>query len=107
MRIGKAGSSISGSPSEIARPYCKPEQPPPATKKTMNGSTISLSLNKIVETDKDGYIVLKKHTYTSIDGIFACGDVCDAKYRQAITAAGLGCAAAISAERWLAEQTAS
>ena len=38
-------SSISGSPSEIARPYCKPEQPPPATKKTMNGSTISLSLN--------------------------------------------------------------
>lgn len=58
-------------------------------------------LNKIVETDKDGYIVLKKHTCTSIDGIFACGDVCDAKYRQAITAAGTGCMAAIDCITWL------
>jgi thioredoxin reductase (NADPH) len=50
---------------------------------------------------KNGYIVHKKHTMTSIPGIFAAGDVVDYRYRQAITAAGEGCQAALDAEKWL------
>lgn len=52
-----------------------------------------------------GYLQVKSpSTYTNIEGVFAAGDVCDPVYRQAITAAGLGCAAAIDAERWLEAQ---
>jgi thioredoxin reductase (NADPH) len=57
-----------------------------------------------LETDPDGYLLVEQpSTRTAIAGVFAAGDVVDRTYRQAVTAAGTGCSAAIDAERWLAE----
>lgn len=57
-----------------------------------------------LEKENGGYLKCQEHTMTNVPGVFAAGDVVDQRYRQAITAAAMGCQAAIDAERWLAEQ---
>lgn len=60
-------------------------------------------LNNQLETDNNGYILHKDHTMTSVAGIFSAGDCTDTRYRQAISAAGQGCQAALDCEKWLEE----
>jgi thioredoxin reductase (NADPH) len=61
-------------------------------------------LGDLVNLDEEGYILPEKGTRTNVAGIYAAGDVSDQEYKQAITAAGAGCAASIDVERWLSEQ---
>ena len=63
-------------------------------------------INGQLETDEAGFVKLAKpqRTYTSVEGVFAAGDVADPTYKQAVTAAAMGCKAALDAERWLVEQ---
>jgi thioredoxin reductase (NADPH) len=70
------------------------------------GHTPNASLWKgVLDMNDLGYLITKPDcTFTNVPGIFACGDVQDDIYRQAVTAAGTGCAAAIDAERWLEAQ---
>ena len=57
-----------------------------------------------LDLDENGYIILNKNTQTSVNGVFSAGDVHDHRYRQAVTAAGYGCMAAIDVDKYLSEQ---
>ena len=59
---------------------------------------------KSIELDEHGYIIVHNHTKTNVDGIFVAGDVHDSHYKQAVTAAGFGCMAALEVEKWLSNQ---
>lgn len=69
------------------------------------GHIPNTSALKGIDINDEGYIVVKNHTQTNIEGVFVAGDVHDNHYQQAITAAGFGCQAALELERWLANKS--
>ncbi len=81
------------------------------TKKSTDAVFVAIGLNPNTQIfkghialDKYGYVDVKNHTHTSVEGVFVAGDAADYRYRQAITSAGTGCMAALDAERYLSEQ---
>ncbi len=62
-------------------------------------------LFKDIDVDEQGFVKVREHFLTNKDGVFVAGDIHDSHYKQAITAAGYGCAAALEAEKWLEEQS--
>jgi len=68
------------------------------------GHIPNTSVFKGIEMDEHGFIVIHNHTKTNVDGVFVAGDVHDNHYKQAVTAAGFGCMAALEVERWLSNQ---
>lgn len=62
---------------------------------------------KGIELDEKGFIKVQNHYHTNVEGVFVAGDVHDGEYKQAVTAAGYGCAAALEVERWLEEESFS
>lgn len=67
------------------------------------GLVPNTAILKGIDLDEKGYVKVREHTKTNIDGVFVAGDVHDSHYKQAVTAAGFGCMAALEAERWLSE----
>ena len=61
-------------------------------------------VNGQLDSDQDGYLITKNYVFTRVPGVFACGDVQDRRYRQAISAAGTGCMAAMEAEKFLEDE---
>lgn len=68
------------------------------------GHLPNTSVFKGIELDEQGFIVVHNHTKINVDGVFVAGDVHDSHYKQAVTAAGFGCMAALEVERWLSNQ---
>lgn len=71
------------------------------------GQRPNTSVFKGIELDENGYILVSNHTKTNITGVYVAGDVHDSHYKQAITAAGMGCMAALDVERWLTSEALS
>jgi len=69
------------------------------------GHLPNTNIFKGIELDEKGFIQIHNHYRTNVEGVFVAGDVHDAKYKQAITAAGFGCAAALEAEKWLSDKS--
>ncbi|GAB2998246.1 thioredoxin-disulfide reductase [Saccharothrix stipae] len=102
--LGQASGSVSGVKTRDTRTGEVTEHPFTGFFVAIGHDPRSELVKGQVEVDGEGYVqVVGRTTHTNVDGVFAAGDLVDHTYRQAITAAGSGCAAAIDAERWLAE----
>lgn len=108
MRYSETVTAISGDGDKVTGVTLTNQKTGAQTTMPVDGVFIAIGLlpnskflPKEIERDQKGYIRTFEHTQTSVSGIFAAGDVVDARYRQAITSAGEGCRAALDAERYL------